>query len=96
MTAVGKWLTLVAVLDSCCRESGERGSTGVGGASDIPLNKSVNHFLYYLCTRGKNEVMERSYGPISEGVTGSDGGGGKLIRVGVVMVMKRCQDEDND
>lgn len=24
-----------------------------------------------------------SYGPMSEGVTGSDGGGGRLIRVGV-------------
>lgn len=29
---------------------------------------------------------EESYGPISEGVTGSEGGGGKLIKVGVVIV----------
>jgi hypothetical protein len=28
----------------------------------------------------------RSYGPMSEGVTGSDGGGGRLIRVGVVIL----------
>lgn len=29
----------------------------------------------------------RSYGPMSEGVTGSEGGGGRLIRVGVVIVV---------
>lgn len=27
-----------------------------------------------------------TYGPISEGVTGSDGGGGRLMSVGVVML----------
>jgi hypothetical protein len=30
---------------------------------------------------------ESSYGPISDGVTGSEGGGGRLISVGVVILM---------
>lgn len=35
----------------------------------------------------------RAYGPISDGVTGSEGGGGRLISVGVVIVASRsmCQ-----
>lgn len=42
--------------------------------------------------KSKDEfVIERkrghSYGPMSEGVTGSEGGGGRLIRVGVVIVV---------
>ena len=32
--------------------------------------------------RAKEEGVE-TYGPMSEGVTGSDGGGGRLMRVGV-------------
>jgi hypothetical protein len=32
------------------------------------------------------EEGDHSYGPMSEGVTGSEGGGGRLIRVGVVIV----------
>lgn len=28
---------------------------------------------------------QRTYGPISDGVTGSEGGGGRLIKVGVVI-----------
>lgn len=38
MVAVGEWLALVAVFDGCGRESRERCSAGVGGASDFPIN----------------------------------------------------------
>lgn len=39
---------------------------------------------------------ESSYGPISDGVTGSEGGGGRLISVGVVILMDviRCLEMD--
>ena len=32
------------------------------------------------------QLLSRTYGPRSEGVTGSEGGGGRLIRVGADMV----------
>lgn len=37
--------------------------------------------LMSVCNVSKE--IRISYGPISDGVTGSDGGGGRLIRVGV-------------
>lgn len=33
-----------------------------------------------------------SYGPISDGVTGSEGGGGRLIKVGVVILLYARQE----
>ena len=37
--------------------------------------------------------MGWTYGPISEGVTGSEGGGGRLMRVGVDMLVFDCWNE---
>jgi hypothetical protein len=56
----------------------------------LPLNphpspKSVNRFSINLHADGD----KRSYGPISDGVGGSDGEGGKLMIVGVVMLGKK-------
>lgn len=44
----------------------------------VPLARSVNVEL-----RSRNK---KTHGPSSDGVTGSEGGGGKLIKVGVVMM----------
>ena len=33
--------------------------------------------------------VKNTYGPRSEGVTGSEGGGGRLIKVGVLMMLSR-------
>lgn len=47
-------------------------------------------FVESRCRTGVGK--EGTYGPTSDGVTGSDGGGGRLIRVGVVMVASRNDD----
>ena len=40
----------------------------------------------------KTRIRRRTYGPISEGVTDSERGGGKLIKVGVdIFVEKICR-----
>ena len=40
----------------------------------------------------KTRTRRRAYGPISEGVTDSERGGGKLIKVGVDMFLQRYVD----
>lgn len=74
----------------------ERAESDVVPELGVPLNSpvisQVNSLLHVTCRHREDGVIESSYGPISDGVTGSDGGGGKLISVGVVM-MRRCEDE---
>ena len=40
--------------------------------------------------RGLKWEQRATYGPISEGVTGSEGGGGRLMKVGVDIVRVKC------
>lgn len=39
-------------------------------------------------------MLSISYGPISDGVTDSDGGGGKLIRVGVDILIALLDNQE--
>lgn len=47
---------------------------------------SLPLFLPCNIERHGRQEIGGSYGPISDGVTGSEGGGGRLISVGVVIV----------
>ena len=78
MAAVRERLASVAVFDGGRGKGGEGGGAGVGGASVL-----VSQSVWMVDRQG--DGME-SYGPMSDGVTGSEGGGGRLMRVGVVMV----------
>lgn len=70
------WRTvaLVAVFNGSCGKGGQRGCARVRGA---PVWQKG------LVSAQAVWETENTYGPMSDGVTGSDGGGGRLINVGV-------------
>ena len=53
----------------------------------VPLFATSPQCQSTISPRGTRN--QRSYGPMSDGVTGSEGGGGRLISVGVVIVKSR-------
>lgn len=80
-----EWLALVAIFDSGRRERRQGGGAGVGSAS------ATTNFRISQSALGLGQFKRHSryewgdtHGPTSDGV--SDGGGGRLISVGVVIV----------
>lgn len=65
-------MSAVAVFNS---DGGKLGHGSYGGVWRAPASL---YLRFVRCYSGR----DRTYGPISEGVTGSEGGGGRLIRVG--------------
>lgn len=97
MTTVGKRLALMTVFDGGGGQSRQRRSPRVRGPSAEVVKLWLVDFVHAIVLlfqggggqiEGREEGTKRKkgqpYGP--EGVTGSDGGGGRSIKVGVVMI----------
>lgn len=82
----------MTILDGRRGQRRKRGCARIGSASDRSWHPVSEGFFgligsFHMAKKCMQErAGEESYGPISEGVTGSEGGGGKLIKVGVVIV----------
>jgi hypothetical protein len=74
-------MPLVTIFDGCCRERRQGSCARIWGT---PATTNVSYL--YLVDFGSFRRTMQTYGPISEGVTGSAGCGGRLISVGVVML----------
>lgn len=85
MTTMRKGVALMAVFDGSGRKCGERSGSRVGSASVLSVFwSSTSPDQAQDCQQTRNQG---THGPMSEGVTGSEGGGGRLIRVGVVILL---------
>lgn len=81
-------VALMTILDGCSGESREGSRTGIWST---PATAIVSYQSQSACSllKGSAEyghLLLTTYGPMSDGVTGSAGGGGRLIKVGVVIL----------
>lgn len=77
------WPSLMAVVERAERE--------VVVELGVPLGRDVSEEREEVgrgLETGCRQSGRRTYGPMSEGVAGSEGGGGRLMRVGAAMIGK--------